>query len=79
MKKIKIGDKVKVIQGADKGQIGKIKGVFNKKNKVVVTGVNKKFKHLKPDKRDKVGKILQFESPIDISNVMLAEIMRLGV
>jgi large subunit ribosomal protein L24 len=73
MKKIKIGDKVKVILGANKGQTGQVKSLFNKKNKIVVEGINTKIKHIKPTKKDEVGKIIQFDAPIDISNVMLCD------
>jgi large subunit ribosomal protein L24 len=73
MKKIKIGDKVKVILGADKGQIGAVKTLFHKKRKLTIEGINTKIKHVKPTKKDEVGKILQFDAPIDISNVMLCD------
>jgi large subunit ribosomal protein L24 len=73
MKKIKIGDKVKVILGANKGQTGQVKSLFNKKNKIVVEGINTKIKHIKSTKKDEVGKIIQFDAPIDISNVMLCD------
>ena len=39
MKKIKIGDNVKIIQGKEKGQVGKIKTIFYIKKKVVVDGM----------------------------------------
>ena len=51
MKKIKIGDNVKVILGKDKGQIGKIKSLFHKKGKVIIEGINTKIKHVKPSKK----------------------------
>lgn len=73
MKKIKIGDKVKVILGADKGQMGTVKNLFQKKRKITIEGVNTKIKHVKPTKKDEVGKIIQFDAPIDISNVMLCD------
>jgi large subunit ribosomal protein L24 len=73
MKKIKIGDKVKVILGKDKGKISKITSVFYKKSKVIVEGVNTKLKHVKPTKKDEVGKIIQFDAPLDLSNVMLCD------
>lgn len=71
MKKIKIGDSVKIIQGKEKGQIGKIKTIFYKKKKVVVEGINKKIKHVKSSEKNKIGKIINFNAPLDISNVML--------
>lgn len=73
MKKIKIGDNVKVILGKNKGQTGKIKSLFHKKGKVVIEGINTKIKHVKPSKKDEVGKIIQFDAPLDISNVMLCD------
>ena len=45
MKKIKIGDNVKVILGDEKGKIGKIKSVIHKKNQVIIEGINNKIKH----------------------------------
>ena len=51
MKKIKIGDKVKVILGADKGQIGAVKTLFHKKRKLTIEGINTKIKHVKPTKK----------------------------
>jgi large subunit ribosomal protein L24 len=73
MKKIKIGDNVKVIAGNNKGQIGQVKSLFSKTKKVIIEGLNTKIKHIKPTKKDEVGKIIQFDAPIDISNVMLCD------
>jgi len=70
MKKIKVGDSVKVIQGDDKGKTGKVKTILRNKGKVIVEGINTKIKHVKPSQKDKVGKIQKFDSPISISNVM---------
>ena len=73
MKKFKVGDNIKVILGKDKGTNGKIKTIFHKKGKVIVEGINTKIKHVKPTKKDEVGKIIQFDAPIDISNIMLCD------
>lgn len=73
MKKFKVGDTIKVILGKDKGQTGQIKTLFHKKGKVIVEGINTKIKHVKPSKKDEVGKIIQFDAPLDISNVMLCD------
>ena len=73
MKKFKVGDTVKVILGKDKGQTGQIKTLFHKKNTVIVEWINTKIKHVKPSKKDEVGKIIQFDAPINISNVMLCD------
>jgi len=71
--RLKIGDNVKVITGIDKGSIGKITSILRKEKKVVVSDINKKFKHVKPKTKEDTGEIKQFESPIHISNVMLCE------
>ncbi len=68
---IKKGDTVKVISGRNKGQIGEITKILKQKNQVIVKEVNIKKKHLKPKKEGEVGRISQFEAPIDSSNVML--------
>ena len=69
--KIKKGDKVKVIAGADKGTVAEVIAVFPRTNKVVVEGVNVAKKHEKPSNSNPDGGIVSKEVPIDASNVML--------
>ena len=69
--KLKTGDKVVVIAGANKGKEGKITKVLD--NKVVVEGVNVCKKHLKPKNNNGTGEIVNVERPIHISNVMLVD------
>ena len=69
--KLKTGDKVVVIAGANKGKEGKITHVMN--NKVVVEGVNMCKKHLKPKNNNGTGEIVEVERPIHKSNVMLVD------
>ena len=66
---IKLGDKVKVITGDDKGKTGTVLEVFRKKSRVVVEGVNICFKHKKPNDNKQKGEILNYELPIHSSNV----------
>ena len=73
MKKLKVGDTVKIISGKDKGKVGDIKTIYHKTNQLLIEGINSKIKHIKPTKKDEVGKIIQFDAPIDISNVMLCD------
>jgi large subunit ribosomal protein L24 len=68
---IKKGDTVKILSGKDKGKIGEITQIIKNSNQVVVKDVNIKKKHVKPRKEGDVGKILQFEAPINSSNVMV--------
>ena len=71
MFKIKKGDTVKVIAGKDKDKEGKVLTVDQKKNKVIVEGINMITKHSKPSTANPNGGIIQKEAPIDASNVML--------
>lgn len=68
--KIHTGDKVKIIAGKDKGKEGTVIRVFTADQKVLVEGVNKVKKHVKPGSVSKEGGILSIERPISLSNVM---------
>lgn len=69
--KIKKGDLVKVMVGKDKGKTGKVEKVFPKKNKVLVSGVNKYKKHLKPQGEGKPGGIIDITRPLRAANIAL--------
>ncbi|MCA9387296.1 50S ribosomal protein L24 [Candidatus Dojkabacteria bacterium] len=78
--KIKKGDKVKVMRGKDAGKTGEVIKVINpkvginKSVKVVVKDVNIVKKNQKPNPTFNIpGGIIEFEKPIDVSNVMLVE------
>jgi large subunit ribosomal protein L24 len=67
--KIKKGDKVIVIAGADKGKVGTVQKAFPKLNKVVIDGVNVRKKHQKPTQGNPEGSIVEIYAPIHVSNV----------
>ncbi len=69
--KLKKGDKVVVIAGANKGKEGIINKILD--NKVIVEGVNIVKKHLKPKNNNGNGEIVEREAPIHVSNVKLIE------
>ena len=71
--KIKKGDTVKVITGKDKEKEGKVLSVDVKNHRVVVEGVNKVSRHMKPNAANQQGGIIEKEAPIDISNVMYSD------
>ena len=74
--RIKEGDEVQVISGNFKGARGTVQRVIPKKNRVVVSGVNLVKKHQRPQPtggRQAQGGIIEFEAPIDASNVMLID------
>ena len=66
-------DVVEVVAGDDKGTRGKVLRVLRSKNKVVVEGINRVYRHLKPSRRNPQGGRLSKEMPVDASNVMLID------
>ena len=62
---------VKVIAGKDKGKTGKVVQVFKDLNKIVVEKLNKRYKNLRPRKEGEKGQRIEFDAPLDASNVML--------
>ena len=74
MNRIKKGDTVEVISGDGRGLRGKVQMVKPDKKQVVVSGVNIVKKHQRPmraGRREVQPGIIEFEAPIDSSNVML--------
>lgn len=74
MQRIRTGDTVEVIAGKDKGVRGQVIRVIPKTNRVVVERVNVLKKHQRPQQagRNQIQPgIIEFEGPIDLSNVML--------
>jgi len=69
---LKVGDKVVVISGSNKGKEGKITKTLKKENRVIVEGVNIVSKHKKGNGQE-TGGILEVEAPIHASNVMLID------
>ena len=68
---LKVGDKVRVICGKDKGKEGKI--VSKKGDKVLVEGINMVKRHVKPNGQDQNGGIIDKENFIHVSNVMIID------
>jgi large subunit ribosomal protein L24 len=71
MDKIRKGDEVVVITGKDKGKRGTVLRRVDAEH-VVVEGVNRAKKHVKPNPvKGVVGGIVDKDMPINISNVAL--------
>ena len=69
-------DVVEVLTGDDAGTpqsrtTGRVLRVLPDENKVVVEGINRVYKHLKPSRQNPQGGRLSKEMPIDASNVLL--------
>ena len=67
--KVKVGDTVKVIAGADKGKEGKVIRTLKNEQRVVVEGVHIVKRHSKPRMTNESGSIIEIEDPIHVSNV----------
>ena len=68
---VKIGDIVTVISGFHKNETGEVLKINKRTGKIIVKGINFKFKHVKPNAENEIGEIKQFEAPIHHSNVKL--------
>jgi large subunit ribosomal protein L24 len=66
---LKVGDQVTIISGSYKNETGEVIQVNRKTGKVIVQGINLKFKHSKPTTENEIGEIKRFEAPIHHSNV----------
>jgi large subunit ribosomal protein L24 len=68
---VKIGDSVKVISGFHKNETGEVLKISQRTGKLLIKGINFKFKHIKPNTENEIGEIKQIEAPIHHSNVKL--------
>jgi len=71
--KIKKGDQVVVIAGAAKGTVGTVAKVIPEFSQVIVEGVNRVKRHMKPSPRQPEGGIIEKDRPIHLSNVALVD------
>ncbi len=71
--KIRKNDNVMVISGNDKGKTGKVLKVFPKNNRVIIEGINIRKRHTKASQKNPQGGIVEKESAINVSNVMLLD------
>ena len=70
--KIRKGDTVEVVAGAEIGKRGEVLSVDRAKNKIVVQGVRSVFKHVRRGHpKSPQGGRLNVELPLDASNVMV--------
>jgi large subunit ribosomal protein L24 len=69
--RLKKNDLVEVLSGKEKGKTGKILRVIRDKNTVVVEKVNMIKRHTRPSPTTGKGGIVEKESPLHVSKVML--------
>ncbi|MDR1761249.1 MAG: 50S ribosomal protein L24 [Bacteroidales bacterium] len=70
---IKKGDTVIVLSGDDKGHKGRVLEIIRKTDRAIVEGVNIMKKHTKPNVANPQGGIVERESSVHISNLMLID------
>ncbi len=71
--RIKKGDRVMVMTGADKGKRGEVLTVMPKDNRAVVQGVNIAKRHTKASGMGQPGGIIEKEATIHLSNIALID------
>jgi large subunit ribosomal protein L24 len=71
--RIRKGDKVIVITGADRGKQGEVLAVLPKENRAIVQGVNIAKRHTKPRGMGQPGGIVEKEATIHLSNIALLD------
>ena len=59
-----------IIAGADKGKTGRVLRLIEDKDRVIVEGINRVWKHVRPSQRNPQGGRIQKDAPIHLSNVM---------
>lgn len=81
--KLRKGDKVQIMKGKDrvrkttkgekttKGNQGKVIAVLPEKARIVVEGLNLRYKHLRPKREGEKGQRVELPTSISVSNVML--------
>ena len=69
--KLKAGDTVQVLTGIDRGKKGKVLQVFPQERTIVVEGVNRRSKGVRPRQQGQKGEIVQFNAPLKLDNLIL--------
>ncbi|MBN1420724.1 MAG: 50S ribosomal protein L24 [Planctomycetes bacterium] len=71
--KLRRGDTVQVVAGNEKDKRGRVLRVLREEGKILVQGVNLRYKHIRRSREHPQGGRVQKEAPIAISNVMLVD------
>jgi large subunit ribosomal protein L24 len=70
---VRKGDVVLILSGNDKGRTGEVKQALRSVGRVVVDGVNLRWKHKRPTQQNPKGERVQREASIHASNVQLLD------
>lgn len=69
--KIKKGDQIKIMAGADRGKTGKVLAAFPAEGRIVADGINVKKKHLRPRKQGQKGELVEMPVAFPASRAAL--------
>jgi len=69
--KIRKGDTVQIISGADAGKVGRVIKVYLDRDRILVEGINIVKKHTRPSQDNPQGGIIEKEVSIHVSNTLL--------
>ena len=73
MPRIRKDDMVEILSGNDRGKRGRVLKTIPKKDRVLVQGVNLRWKHMRKSQQSPQGGRIRKEIPIHVSNVMLVD------
>lgn len=68
--RIRKGDMVAVVSGNERGKRGRVLEILPEKNRVLIEGVNVRFKHLRKSQKHPQGGRIRREVSVHLSNVM---------
>lgn len=69
--KIRKGDTVQIMSGADSGKVGRVIKVYLNNDRILVEGINMVKKHTRPSQDNPQGGIIEKEASIHVSNTLL--------
>ena len=69
--KIRKGDTIQIISGADAGKVGRVIKVYLDRDRILVEGINIVKKHTRPSQDNPQGGIIEKEASIHVSNTLL--------
>ena len=71
MGRIRRDDMVEILAGNDRGKRGRVLRVIPDKDRIVVQGINLRWKHMRKSQQMPQGGRMRREMPLHVSNVML--------
>ena len=73
MARIRKNDLVELIAGNDRGKRGRVLKILPKKSRVLIQGINLRWKHMRKSQQSPQGGRVRKEMPVHESNVMLVD------